>query len=90
MRIAIVTGASSGMGKEFAKKIDELKLDEIWGIALGEEELTKTGNELKTPFKSFDLDLTNAENFKIIITTNKILQLWQVGNLRKNVLIFCT
>ncbi len=66
MRIAIVTGASSGMGKEFAKKIDELKLDEIWGIALGEEDLIKTGNELKTSFKSFNLDLTNAENFKII------------------------
>ena len=66
MKIAIVTGASSGMGKEFAKKIDSLKLDAIWGIALGEEELNKTKSELSTPFECFNLDLTHIESFKII------------------------
>ena len=34
MKIAVVTGASSGMGLEFAKAIDaEETLDEIWLIA---------------------------------------------------------
>ena len=40
-RIAIVTGASSGIGKEFflsvTQKADEL--DEIWVVARGEEKL---------------------------------------------------
>ncbi|MFR2837121.1 MAG: short-chain dehydrogenase, partial [[Clostridium] nexile] len=32
MKIAIVTGASSGLGKEFVKQIEHLykELDEIW------------------------------------------------------------
>ena len=34
MKIAVITGASSGMGLEFAKAIDtEETLDEIWLIA---------------------------------------------------------
>ena len=34
MKIAVITGASSGMGREFAKGIDaEERLDEIWLIA---------------------------------------------------------
>jgi uncharacterized protein len=40
MRIAIVTGASSGMGVEFARQIDEkLELDEIWLVARRKERL---------------------------------------------------
>ena len=34
MKIAVITGASSGMGKEFAVRLDrEEKFDEIWVIA---------------------------------------------------------
>ena len=34
MKIAVITGASSGMGLEFAKAIDrEEQLDELWLIA---------------------------------------------------------
>lgn len=35
MKIAVITGASSGMGKAFTKQIDEKyqELDEIWVIA---------------------------------------------------------
>ncbi len=42
MKIAVITGASSGIGEEFATKIDSLlykKLDEIWIIARNEEKL---------------------------------------------------
>ena len=45
MKIAVITGASSGLGREFAKQINQhfVTLDEIWLIARREERL----NELK-------------------------------------------
>lgn len=58
MKIAIVTGASSGMGKEFALKIDSLGFDEIWGVALEEELLNGVKQQLKTPMRCFAVDLT--------------------------------
>ena len=66
MKIAIITGASSGMGREFVKKVDNEKLDEIWGIGLGEEELEVVKKETTTPFRSLNLDLTIQENIKLI------------------------
>ena len=50
MKIAVITGASSGMGKEFVYAIDkESNLDEIWVIARREEklkELYQQGNKI--------------------------------------------
>ena len=45
MKIAVITGASSGLGREFAKQINQhfVTLDEVWLIARREERL----NELK-------------------------------------------
>ena len=36
MKIAVITGASSGLGREFAKQINQhfVTLDEVWLIAL--------------------------------------------------------
>lgn len=61
MRIGIVTGASSGIGREFSKKIARLHLDEIWIVARRAERLKaledwiekKTGTSVKV----FDGDL---------------------------------
>ena len=40
MKIAIVTGASSGMGRDFARYLDSfLGLDEIWVVARRRERL---------------------------------------------------
>lgn len=58
MNIAIVTGASSGMGKEFALKLDALGLDEIWIVALDQSGLDETAAQMKTPVKAFAVDLT--------------------------------
>ena len=42
MKIAIVTGASSGMGKEFVLQLSQyVQVDEIWAIARREEALKK-------------------------------------------------
>ena len=39
MKIAVVTGASSGMGRVFVQKLDDMGFDEIWGIGLSKEAL---------------------------------------------------
>lgn len=65
-KIAIVTGASSGMGKRFCFEIDKLNLDEIWGVALHTDVVEEMKKELKTPFRFFSLDLTKDESFKIL------------------------
>ncbi len=64
MKIAVITGASSGMGKEFLKRVDEYNLDEIWAIALDIEGLEKVKAEAKTNVRIFALDLTIEESFK--------------------------
>ena len=39
MRIGVVTGASSGIGREFVYAVDKEGLDEIWVIARRQERL---------------------------------------------------
>lgn len=65
MKIAVITGASSGIGREFCKQLDETGFDEIWGIALGEDLLISLSKEMKTPFRYFALDLTDEQSYKI-------------------------
>lgn len=71
MKIAIVTGASSGIGREFAKQIDGYGFDEIWGIALDKEGLETLCEEMKTKVVPLALDLTKQESF---LAYQKILE----------------
>ncbi len=59
MRIAVITGASSGIGREFARQIPRLykHLDEIWVIARRTERLKELEKELHVPVRMFDSDL---------------------------------
>lgn len=61
--IAIITGASSGIGREFAYQIDNLDYDEIWLIARRYERLVEVKNNLKTKTKILALDLLEEESF---------------------------
>lgn len=63
-KIALITGASSGMGKRFCFDIDALGMDEIWGVGLKTDDVETMPQELKTPFKFFDLDLTMSSSFE--------------------------
>jgi len=59
MNIAIITGASSGIGEEFALQISNKysDLDEIWIIARRKDRLEILSNKLRTKTKILTLDL---------------------------------
>lgn len=64
MKIAVVTGASSGMGREFVYAIDrEFDLNEIWVIARREERLKELQTECKAKVRPVVLDLTSTESY---------------------------
>ena len=64
MKIAVITGASSGMGKEFVYAIDkEFDLDEIWVIARREEKLKELGKKCRAKVRPIALDLADRESF---------------------------
>ncbi|MBQ3065181.1 MAG: SDR family NAD(P)-dependent oxidoreductase [Clostridia bacterium] len=64
MRIAVITGASSGMGREFVKQIERYEsYDEIWVIARSEDKLRALQSEVKTPLRVISLDLTKQESY---------------------------
>jgi short-subunit dehydrogenase len=68
MKIAIITGASSGLGVELYKELQKEVLDEIWVIARRENRL----NELKEKFgkiatKVVAMDVTTSENMQKLV-----------------------
>ena len=67
-RIAIVTGASSGIGKEFflSLKSRESALDEIWVVARSEEKLKALQSEISLPLRVFALDLSKTESTDVL------------------------
>lgn len=65
MNIAIITGASSGMGREFVRRLSEIhSYDEIWVIARRRERLEELAKEIKTPVRAIPLDLTKNESYE--------------------------
>ena len=67
MNIAIITGASSGMGKEFVIQADaRYQLDEIWVIARRTERLLELQDAVKTKIVPLSLDLTKTESFETL------------------------
>ena len=63
--IAIITGASSGIGKEFTLSLKEHgTFDEVWVIARGKEALEKLREEVPFKIKVIPLDLTQNEAYE--------------------------
>lgn len=72
MNIAVITGASSGLGEKFANLVDKVRndIDEIWLIARRENRLKEVAKSLKKPTKVLRIDITNCddiENYKIAL-----------------------
>ena len=64
MKIAVITGASSGMGRDFVYAIDkEFALDEIWVIARREDRLKELQADCKAKIRPIALDLSLAESY---------------------------
>lgn len=71
MKLAVITGASSGMGREFAKAIAKSEpIDEMWLIARRLDRLNELGDELtkeypEITFRPISLDLSEIESIKL-------------------------
>ena len=64
MKIAVITGASSGMGREFVKQLDAgNSFDEIWVIARRKDRLESLADEIKAPVRPIALDLSLKESY---------------------------
>lgn len=63
MKIAVVTGASSGMGREFITQIADRfnGIDEIWIIARREERLKELVHTVPAHLRLFAIDLTSQK-----------------------------
>ena len=68
MGIAVVTGASSGLGREYILKINaaEKEIDEIWAIARRRERLEELKNISRIPVRAFPLDLTDKNSLAVL------------------------
>lgn len=67
MDIAIVTGASSGMGREFVLQLSQyVKVDQIWVIARRVDALEELQKEVSIPVKCIGADLCEHESFTVI------------------------
>ena len=65
MNIAIVTGASSGMGREFVRQLHHyIQPDEIWAIARRKAALEELARETDIPVRPIVLDLGKSESFR--------------------------
>lgn len=75
MKIAVVTGASSGMGREFVRQLEAAEsFDEIWVIARRKERLLSLSEEIKTPIRAIALDLSRPESldeYKTLLEAEK-------------------
>lgn len=75
MKIAVVTGASSGMGREFAIRLAKTEgLDELWVIARRLDRLEALQNDVPIKVRPIALDLTeeaSVEAYRALLEQEK-------------------
>ena len=66
MKIAVITGASSGMGREFVYAFDkDEQFDELWVIARREDRLVELQSRCRARVRPIVLDLGQRESFDV-------------------------
>ena len=64
-KIAVITGASSGMGRLFAQSADRFdQFDEIWAIARRQDRLEELAANAPFPVRPLAFDLTESSSFE--------------------------
>ena len=98
MKIAIITGASSGMGREAARQLADRfsGLQEVWLIARRMDRMQELERTLPIPARCFAIDLTDASqretlenelaarkpNVKLLVNASGFGKIGTVGNLQ--------
>lgn len=85
MNIAIITGASSGMGREFARQLDTKlgKTDEIWLLARRKEPMEALAETMHSKTRSIVIDITNEKEM------NQFAEVLAIQNPKITVLVNC-
>jgi short-subunit dehydrogenase len=77
-RAALITGASSGLGAEYARRIDanpeKYNVNELWLLARREDQLEKLASELRIPCRILSMDMTDKQALEDLKKTCKELK----------------
>ena len=69
MSVAIITGASGGIGSEFARQLAGLGLiDEFWFVARSENKMQMLADELGVKARIIGADLTTEDGINMVRT----------------------
>lgn len=82
-KIAIVTGASGGIGRVFVRELTKEILDEIWIVGRNEQRLLALKNELGEKIVPICKDLTKTADllsFSDLLKVQEVSVLWLVNN----------
>lgn len=76
MKIAVITGASSGLGREYIRQLGavEEEFDEIWAVARRKERLQDLADISKIRIRPLPMDLTKEESldsFRMLLAEEK-------------------
>ena len=66
-KIAIVTGATGGLGKEFVKQIVNEDIDEVWAIARNEKKLSELKTQYGEKVVPVPLDLSDPAEIQKVV-----------------------
>lgn len=84
MNVAIITGASSGFGKEFVRLLYRKRdIDEIWALARNKENLKKLRKQFRGRVRTFSIDLSDVnaiQRFGRILEEKKVNISYLINN----------